>query len=190
MKNRFFLLLIGMALLTGCARNHGTSPTSESKVTKPNFQNPYNRPLSTPGARFGALPQVVQNTVRTEAGTAEIIDVRKETSGERAYYKISFRDAANFPPLLVAVDGSVLNPDLTVAVPAPLEASLEMKISDLPPPVRRVVKEHQSDGEITSVAQENWGNHTVYVVSFKDEVHHPKLYIVADGTMMIQAVTK
>ena len=190
MKNRFFQVLMGVALLAGCARNHGTAPTSESKVSKANFQNPYNSPLSTPGARFGALPQVVQNTVRTEAGTAEIVDVRKETSGERAYYKISFRDTGNFPPLLVGLDGSVLNPDLTVAVAAPLEASLEMKISDLPPAVRRVVKEHQSDGELTSIAQENWGNHTVYVVCFKEEAHHPKLYIVADGTMMIQAVTK
>ncbi len=183
MKNPFPQILMAMILLAGCAQHHANAPAPSSTA---NYHNPYGSPLSTPGARFGALPQVVQNTVRTEAGTAEIVDVRKETSGDRAFYKISFRDAGNFPPMYVAVDGSVLNP--TVAVPAPIEASLEVKLSDLPPGVRRVVKERQPEGEITSVSQENWGNHTVYVISFKDEPHHQKLYIVADGTLLIQAL--
>ena len=183
MKNSFFQILITMLLLAGCALHHASAP-----VPTASSHNPYSSPLSTPGARFGALPQVVKNTVRTEAGTAEIVDVRKETSGDRPFYKISFRDAGNFPPMYVGVDGSVLNPDLSAAVPAPLEASLEVKLSELPAGMRKVVKERQSDGEITSVSQENWGNHTVYVVSFKDEPHHQKLYIVADGTMLIQAL--
>ena len=121
MKNSFFQILITMLLLAGCALHHASAP-----VPTASSHNPYSSPLSTPGARFGALPQVVQNTVRTEAGTAEIVDVRKETSGDRPFYKISFRDAGNFPPMYIGVDGSVLNPDLSVAVPAPLEASLEI----------------------------------------------------------------
>jgi len=185
MRNRFFQVLLPVALLAGCARQHASAP---APAPTPSSHSPYSSPLSTPGARFGALPQVVQNTVRTEAGTAEIVDVRKETSGDRPFYKISFRDTSNFPPMYIGVDGSVLNPDLSVAVPAPLEASLEMKLSELPAGVRKIVKEHQSDGEITSLNQENWGNHTIYVVCFKDESHHQKLYIVADGTLLIQAL--
>jgi len=188
MRNRFFQVLMAVALLAGCARHHDDYATGPTPPATANYHNPYSSPLSTPGARFGALPQVVQNTVRTEAGTAEIVDVRKETSGDRAFYRISFRDAGNFPPMYIGVDGSVLNPDLTVAVPAPLEASLEVKLSELPAGVRKVVKERQSEGEISSVSQENWGNHTVYVVCFKDEPRHQKLYIVADGTLLIQAV--
>ena len=184
MKSLFFQAVMAAALLVGCAGRPVTEPTPAPAASS---HYPYTHPLSTPGARFGVLPPVVQNTVRSEAGTAEIVDVRKETNEGRVFYKISFRDASNFPPLFVGPDGSVLNPDLTVAVPAPQELSLEVKLSDLPSGVRKVVQERSSAAEIDSVNQENWGNHILYIVSFKDEAQHPKLYIVPDGTVLIQA---
>ena len=187
---KLFLVLITAGFLAGCASHHetfATSETPERKNTPDRNDTHYNIPLSTPGARFGLLPQVVQNTVRSEAGTAEIIDVRREISDDKLYYKVSFRDASNFPPLLIAVDGSVLNSDLSVAIPAPQEASVELKLNELPPAVKKVIQERQPAGKIASVNLENWGNHTVYVVTFKEEGNQQKMYVVADGTLLIPA---
>jgi len=171
--------------MAGCARHRHASPTSEPFEHQ--AANHYTTPLSTPGARFGLLPQVVQNTVRSEAGTAEIIDVKKETSGDKMYYKISFRDSVNFPPLLVGMDGSVLNPDLSVAIPAPQEPSVEVKLSELPPAVKKVVQDKQVAPQIASVSLENWGNHAVYVFNLKGDSHQQKMYVVADGTLLVPA---
>jgi len=169
--------------LAGCARP-AAWPT-EGHAANP--QNPYNNPLSTPGARFGSLPQAVQNTVRSEAGTAEVVDARKELRDGRLFYKISFRDSRTYPPLFVGPDGSVLNPDLTVAVLAPQEPSQDIKLAEIPQAVRKVIQDKRPAAEITLVSQENWGNHTVYIISFKEEAQNPKLHVVADGTVLILA---
>ena len=179
----FFLSLLPLLLVAGCGKRH--VPEGEPAPLAGN-RSPYTTPLSTPGARFGALPQTVQNTVRSEAGTAEIIDVRKEVSAGRVFYKISFRDALNFPPLMVGSDGSVLNPDLTVAVPPPQATNPELKLADLPSTVRKAIQDRAAAAEVAAVNQETWGDHTVYVVTFKDEAHHPKLYVLAEGTVLIQ----
>ena len=176
--------------MVGCAHHHETFETSETNESDKPKRNDtrYNTPLSTPGARFGLLPQVVQNTVRSEAGTAEIIDVRREVSGDILYYKISFRDYVNFPPLLVGVDGSVLNSDLTVAVPAAQEPSVAVKFNELPPVVKKLIHEKQLTSQIASVNLENWGNHTVYVFTFKDDPQQQqKMFVVADGTLLVPA---
>src|SRR5712691_5056679 len=109
---------------SGCAR-HQRSESAPAPMAGSEY--PYHSPLSTPGSRFGALPVVVQNTVRSEAGTAEIVDVRKETREGRVFYKILFHDERNYPPLFVSPNGDVLNPDLTVAVPAPQETVTDVK---------------------------------------------------------------
>jgi len=189
---KLFLVLPAVAFLVGCAHHHHDPFVTNENATSENPKrndSPYTTPLSTPGARFGLLPQVVQNTVRSEAGSAEIIDVRRQISEDTLYYKISFRDYVNFPPLLVGVDGSVLNSDLTVAVPAPQEASLEVKFTDLPPVVKKVIQEKHLASQISSVNLENWGNHTVYVFTYKDEAQPQpqKMYIVADGTLLVPA---
>jgi hypothetical protein len=193
MKFYFLGALLLLSFFAGCARHRSTYATDDNAPPQKNAYNPppqdnhYKNPLSTPGARFGSLPPVVQNTVRSEAGTAEIVDARKEISDGRIFYKISFRDYNNFPPLLVGADGSVLNPDLTVAIPAPQEPSQELKLSDLPPPVKKVLEDRKLLGEVASISHEHWGNHMVYIVSFKEAAHQEKLHIVADGTMLIPA---
>jgi len=183
MRAPFCQSVIALALVAGCAKDaaYVSAPASPA-----GYQHPYHVPLSTPGARFGGLPPVVQNAVRSEAGTAEIIDARKEMREGRTFYKISFRDSGNFPPLYVGPDGSVLNPDLTVAVPAPQALNPEVKLADLPLEVRKVIQERPSGAEIACINQETWGDHTVYVVSFKEEAHRPKMYVIADGTVLVQ----
>ena len=192
MKFFTFLALVAFAGLLGCG-GHKTQTTVAAQTQPTNTapahhsHTPYTKPITSLGAKFGWLTPAAQNTVRAEAGSEELVDVIKEASADKLYYKVIFRDAANFPPLLVAPDGSVLNPDLTVAIPAPIDNTGSLPLTpvttnDLPPAVQDVLRVKASDMEVDHISKEAWGNHLVYVISFKSE--SPKLYVVADGTML------
>src|SRR5262244_1574702 len=99
-----------LLLLAGCVGSHGNS--------KEQPKTHYTRPLLSPGAQFATLPPPVQNAVRAQAGIQEITHITKDTSSGQVVYKIYFSEGQIFPPLYVAADGSVLHPDLRVAVPA------------------------------------------------------------------------
>lgn len=169
-------------ILAGCAH----------PVKKAETINAFKKPLLSPGAQFGALPPAVQNTVIAEAGSEVIWDVVKDSSSGQTVYIITFENRDIYPPLFVARDGSVLNPDLTVAVHAPehtaaalgINAGTTVKLTDLPAKVLEVIHEQASRTDITSIDKTTWGNRTVYVVTFKDESHYPKLYVEADGTLL------
>ena len=143
----------------------------------------YIKPLLSPGSIFATLPPPVQNTVRAEAGTAEIFDSIKDTSSGKPVYKIYFQNHEVFPPLYVAADGSVLNPDLSLAVAAPQTSRTGLKLSELPPEVLKVAHDRAPNSDIASISKEKWGDRVVYIISFKDETHHPRLYVAADGTI-------
>lgn len=155
-------------------------------------RTPYNRPLFSSGAQFGALPPAVQNTVRAEAGSEEISDIIKDNSTGEPIYMIHFDNRAVLPVLYVARDGSVLNPDFSVAVAAPHETASTIgssfgrtvKLTDLPEKVLEVIHQQDSRAEIATIDKATWGNRTVYIVTFKDESHHPQLYIESDGTLL------
>src|SRR5436190_4846009 len=78
----------------------------------------YRQPLTSPGGEFATLPPTVQNSVRAQAGAAEIDQVSKDTSGGAPVYEFHFRNAEMFQPLYVAADGSVLTSNREVAVGA------------------------------------------------------------------------
>jgi len=183
-------LLWGMAfagLLAGCASHH--------ERWQAKHDNPYDAPLVSPGAKFGALPPTVQNTVRAETGSAEIEDIVKETNSSRVVYKVYFRDPRRFPPLYVASDGSVLEPDMTVAVGAAQDttgvltgaAVAWVKLTDLPAPVIKVLQTRAPNAEIGSIDKETWGDRVGYIISFKDPAHWPKLYVTSDGTVLVDS---
>ncbi len=180
MKAVFCSGILALVWLAGCAARQDSSPTAIGTAAS----HGYTKPLSTPGARYGSLPTVVQATVLSEAGTAEIADVAKEKHGSRVIYKIYFAESRRYPPLLVGSDGSVLNPDLSVALPGPEAPSADIKVGDLPPEVTKVLKEKEPGAEVVSARKESWGEHTVYIISFKDEAHHPKLRVISDGTVV------
>jgi len=182
MKMSYWSVLLTLVLVAGCAHHAKVEEPADEAESK----MPYTKPLSTPGTKFGSMPQSVQNTVRSEAGTAEINDVRKEVINGRVVYTISFKDSDSFPPMLVGADGSVLNPDLSVAMQAPRETGL-VKFSDLPLTVSKTIVEHVPETEISSIRRETWGDHIVYIVVFKDEVRYPKMQVVSDGSLLLQA---
>ena len=163
---------MALVLLAGCASKHEASKTVQSDY-------PYTRPLTSPGGKFGMLPPVVQNTVRAEAGAAEVTDAVRDTSSGRVVYKIFFR---NSPTLYVAPDGSVLYPDLTVAA-TPL-LGIVVKPANVPAKVMSVVQQRAPNAEISLINKETWHHRTVYVFSFKEDTKYPRLNVAEDGMIM------
>lgn len=192
MKLSFLTALAVLVAIAGCARQHAPAPQGSTTTERP---YPYRKPLTSLGAKFGALPQAVRNTVRAEAGMQEIAEVTKSSTNERVYYKIDFKDPDNFPALYVAADGSVLNPDLTVAVPAPHDASgglaggppESVTVQDLPTNVLALVETRAPAADVASISKETWGDHVVYLISFKNEEHLPQMAVSSEGTEVHQA---
>ena len=165
-------------MLAGCAAP-SYAPTGQPTAQR---QNVYNKPLNSPGAKFGSLPPLVQRTVLAEAGPAQVVDAVRDTSGNQVVYKIYFQESEVFPPLFVAPDGSVLNPDLTVAVSA--THGIRVKLADLPPPVAKAIPARAPAAEVDYINKEKWGSRVVYAVTFKDEAHNPKLFFAEDGSLL------
>src|SRR5689334_11581063 len=118
MTKHFLMALSLAAMVAGCAHHreqikHTSGPVTTAVVHE---KTPFNKPLLSPGAQFGALPPAVQNTVIAEAGTEVIWDVVKDTSSGQTIYILYFENKNIYPPIYLARDGSVLNPYLTVAL--------------------------------------------------------------------------
>ena len=92
MKPPILLLAPLAVLLAGCA--------TQNKAQTAAQQTPYLKPLSSPGAKFGALPPAVQRTVLAQAGQEEVVDAVRDTSSGRVVYKIYFRDSGALPASL------------------------------------------------------------------------------------------
>jgi hypothetical protein len=177
MKSLVLLVVSLAALLAGCA-------TSE-KVQVASHETAYQKPLTSPGALFGALPPLVQRTVLAEVGQGEVVDAIRDSSSGRVVYKVYFRDSEVFPPLFIAPDGSVLNPDLTVAVRA--RRGMQVKLADVPAKVKKAIPERAPAAEVSYINKEAWGDLVVYVVIFKDEAHNPRLLFSEEGKVLDEA---
>lgn len=174
MKSPVLLVASLAALLGGCATPDKTQTTAH--------QTPYQKPLTSPGAKFSALPVVVQRTVLAEVGAGEVVDAVRDTSSGRVVYKVYFRDSEVFPPIFIAPDGSVLNPDLTVAVPA--RPGTIVKIADVPEKVRKAITDRGPAAEVSYINKESWGKTVAYVVIFKDEAHNPRIALSEEGKVL------
>ena len=166
------------------AKSSKTSPKSSAK-------SPYNRPLFSPGAKFAGLPPAAQNSIRAQVGVADIRDIIKDTSSGQVVYKVYFRNPDAFPTLYVTPNGDIVNADRTVAVRAEDNFGLSargpagsLKLSDLPPNVVRVIQELAPNSEVGLIRKETRNDTVVYVVSFKDETHVPRMAIAEDGTVL------
>src|SRR5262245_54899553 len=83
--------------------------TPQQQAKKAENKTPYNKPLTSLGAKFGALPPPVQATVLAQAGAADIVDADRQIKAGHVVYVVTFREPEIFPTLYVAPDGSVLN---------------------------------------------------------------------------------
>lgn len=185
MRTPIFIAFVTLA--AGCRGPHRETP--------PEFAFGYHYPLKSPGTQFAELPPAVQRTIRAETGGTLIADIQKsETGSDRPFYRVIFENQVRFPPLYVAPDGSVLNPDLTIAISAPHEvvasrtagASERLTLEDLPPQVVKAIQGQAPDAEVDTVTRETRGERgerVVYDVTFKDR-KHPTLYLGPDGTIL------
>ena len=141
MKMHTLWFIVAAAALCGCVE--------ERVVT-------YHQPLTSPGGDFATLPPAVQNSVRAQAGMAEIWHIVKNTDSPMGVYEIHFRNPELYPPLFVASDGSVLAPngavtvgasEDTIAASTGSEAS-GVKMDDLPPGVISSIRQRAPTAEI------------------------------------------
>jgi hypothetical protein len=152
----------------------------------------YQQPLTSPGGEFSRLSPVVQNSVRAQAGMAEIERIEKETSGGSTIYVFHFKNIFVYPPLYVAADGSVLTSNLDVAVGVSADAiqastgfgSNGIKLSDLPVLVVTTIRSHAPTAQVESVQKISDENGVAYEVFFRQPEHHPRLLIADDGTVL------
>lgn len=178
MKTHSLWLMGIAAILAGCAEQ---TPLTD-----------YDRPLTSPGGQFSRLSPVVQNSVRAQAGMAEIDRITKETSGGSTIYVFHFRDTQVYPPLFVASDGSVLTSNLDVAVGVSADAieastgfgSNGIKLQDLPVLVVTTIRSQAPTAEVDVVQKLSTGNEVYYDVFFKHPAHHPEMLIADDGTLI------
>ena len=182
-------LLLG-GVLAGCApHREEASRYQAERLTE--YHEHYHNPLLSPGAQFAVLPPAVQRTVRAEAGAASIDSIVKDTNGGELVYRIYFHSRGVDPPLYVAPDGTLLNPDLSVAIGAAQDTVgvltggpvTGITLSDLPPQVVKRIQERAPDAEISYINKEKQGDKVTYEVVFKDRMH-PALRIAADGTVL------
>jgi hypothetical protein len=153
------------------------------------YQVAYQQPLTSAGGVFSTLPPAVQNTLRAEAGMAELQSISKETA--LGVYEFRFRNSDIYPPLYVASDGSVLTSNLTVSIPASVDTiaastgseASGLKMDDLPPNVVLTIRHQAPTAEVNAVSRLTSENDVFYNVTFKDPGHHPKLLIRDDGKL-------
>jgi len=152
----------------------------------------YTQPLTSPGGEFATLPPAVQNSVRAEAGMAEISSVTKNANSVSGVYEIRFRNSDLYPPLYLASDGSVLTSNMTVAVGASEDTiaastgseSSGVKTDDLPPNVILTIRHQAPTAEVDAISRVNSGGELYYSVTFKDPTLHHPLLIRDDGHLM------
>jgi hypothetical protein len=152
----------------------------------------YDQPLNSPGGEFAKLPPAVQNSVRAEAGMAEIEKVIRNPEGPTAVYEVRFRNQAVYPPLYLASDGSVLNSNLTVAVGASEDSiavstgseASGFKMDDLPANVVLTIRHQAPTAEVDAINRVSSGKQVFYSITFKNPLHHPALMIRDDGHLM------
>jgi len=123
--------------------------------------------------------------VLAQVGAAAVVDTVRDTSSGQVVYKVYFRESDLFPPMYIAPDGSMLNPDLTVAVSA--RTGTRVKPEDVPPKVKKAIPEKAHSSEVAYINKEMWGERTIYVVTFKDEAHNPKLLLDEEGVVVHEA---
>lgn len=177
---RVMICILGL-LLAGCAHDKQVARKTEL----------YEQPLVSPGAKFTGLPSSVQNTVRAQAGAAEIVALRKQTNADLVVYQFYFRNAGVNPPLFVAADGSVLKPDYSVAVGAASEhigvgtggSVAGLKLSDVPPNVLATIHDRAPNAEVAYIRKETRGDQAVFIITFKDETNHPAMEIKSNGSL-------
>lgn len=158
-------LLLSLSLAAGlCSCTHPST-----------YQSPYHLSFVSPGMKFLSLPAAVQNTIRAQAGMAEIQNIGRYEIDDFTYYKVWFARSRIFPPMYIAPNGNLLNADLTVSMSVPAENYVELvghgfgtvSLGDLPPAVVKTINARAAAFEIQRIEQVGTDEDRYYEIHFK-----------------------
>jgi uncharacterized membrane protein YkoI len=134
------------------------------------------------------LPDRVQRAIKDYAKGETLEEVERETKNGQTVYEAEFkRDGLNRRVKFNA-DGTVV-PE--TAVGARTESALHrdrepsVALTSLPAAVQKTVKEQQAGREIADIDKEVWNGKAVYEVEFKEKGPNSRVYIAADGSMVV-----
>lgn len=133
-----------------------------------------------PKLRLDELPGAAQATIRREAGNREIAVITHDTVNGRKAYVVQFRESGRNPSVIVAEDGSVLQP---TEKPPPL--GLGTAFSDTPAAVQQTLRREIREGEIMKISKEKQrGASENYRVEIKDARGAYQLRVAPDGRVL------
>lgn len=137
---------------------------------------------------FDELPQEVQKTIRTHAGSLNVEDIQKKEKNGEACYQASFDKDNMKSKLTVAEDGSLLQyqqaRDMTVAAVVPEISSSDKELSDLPDAVQKAIEEKAGSAEVGNISESTLQGETVYHAGFNDGASHTDLIVSEDGELL------
>ena len=82
-------------------------------------------------------------------------------------------------PLVITVTSCVMGPETVSAV-----RGIRIKPAEVPATVMKAIPEHAPSAEVAYITLESWSGRAVYIVTFKDDAHNPRLLVASDGSIV------
>ncbi|MHC1763257.1 MAG: PepSY-like domain-containing protein [Verrucomicrobiia bacterium] len=145
---------------------------------------------------FSELPAPVQNTLRTQAGSARVEDIDAVTQKGETTYNAAFKRDGRTVELWLDANGNLLNqgnnPAASTAAQAatagtqrvPLAAGVKADPESLPRRVQETLRKYAQDAKIEDVDRGTLQGRTVYEAAFKRNGQHIELRVAEDGTLI------
>lgn len=171
------LLLITSTLVAASPMTAADS-TPKSPPAYPIYLAP---PADTkPKLRLDEVPRAAQATIRRTAGDRVIAAITQDTVNDRKAYVVQFRESGRNPSVIVAEDGSVLQP-----IEKPPALGLGTTFSDTPVAVQQTLRREIRGGEIMKISKETpRGASESYRVEIKDVRGTYQLRVAPDGQVL------
>jgi uncharacterized membrane protein YkoI len=125
------------------------------------------------------LPDAVRETILAQAAGDRIVEIERETRGDKTTYEAEFRRDGREMEIKVAEDGTLLG----TAVDDDDDED-DLKLSDLPREAQRSLREAAHGARILGVEREREGVVVVYEASWRRNGSRFEAEVLADGTLL------
>lgn len=114
---------------------------------------------------FDQLPQPVQETIKQQAGSAQLGDLSKSEVNGQQLYRAEFNHEGIHHELFVSKDGKIASQvQETAFAIAPMQQVRSLDLKDTPRAVQKSVRRDVAGARVTDVDQAQWNGQTVYSV--------------------------